>query len=500
MVRTFRSTAPHHGFTEMAAGANSKRSRPARDRLARSAIRPACLALLGCAVVVGCAAPPAGDRATVSRQVVARFGHPIGSDPPAAPVVVPAGLDAGRALTEDEAVALALWNNAAFHEALVELDLTRADLVQAGLLTNPEVFYSWPVSGRAYRYLFDLPVEAIWLRPVRLKAAAAENARACARVTQLALDLIRDTRLAYTDLDLAQNQLRVAERALELRAGIGRLAEARLAAGDASRLDVATARIDALQADQDRARARFEVTAVQERLRNLTGLSATTARLVTDREPFDPRTDLPVDALVAEAVLTRPDSIAAAHAAAAAAERTRLARLGFGWFRLLAMDDATSGNPVNTSGPAVRLTLPIFNQGQGLTARAAAEFEQLDRRRRTVHNLVVQDVRTAYARYQQARAELDLLRGQTRPTVEATIDQAQGAFREGNATYLIVLEANRQLIAALAREAQLSADLRRAWAELERAVGRRLGASPARPPGPAFAEDRLDNTPHPAPQ
>jgi cobalt-zinc-cadmium efflux system outer membrane protein len=396
-------------------------------------------------------------------------------------VLVPDGIRAGGPLAEDQAVLLALWNNAAFHEALVELDVTRADLVQAGLLTNPEFFYSFPVSGRDFRYLFDVPIEALWLRPVRLKVAAAENARACERVTQLALDLIRDTRLAYTDLRLARDQERVAERAVELRSGIARLAEARLAAGDASPLEVSTARIDALQAEQDLARGRFEVTAVQERLRNLTGLSEYGFPLATDDASFDSHTDAPVDELVAEAVATRPDAAAADHAARAAAERVRVARLG--WFRLLGILDATSGDPVNTLGPAFRVTLPIFNQGQGQTARAEAEFLQLDRRRRTVYNQVVQEVRTAYARYQQARAELDQLRGKTRPEVETAIRRAEAAYKEGNATYLIVLEANRQLITTLGREAQLAADLRRAWAELERAVGRRL-AAPKRPEPP----------------
>ena len=158
-----------------------------------------------------------------------------------------------------------------------------------------------------------------------------------------------------------------------------------------------------------------------------------------------------------------------------------MARLS--WFRVLAIADATSGTPSNTLGPAVRATLPIFNQGQGMKARADAERDQLEGRRLTVHNLVVQDVRTAAARYEQARAELAVVRGKTRPEVESAIRRAETAYKEGNATYLIVLEANRQLVTTLAREAQLYADLRRAGAELDRAVGRRL--APPAPPEPA---------------
>ena len=84
------------------------------------------------------------------------------------------------------------------------------------------------------------------------------------------------------------------------------------------------------------------------------------------------------------------------------------------------------------------------------------------------------DVRTAFARYKQSRVELDFLQGKTRPEAELALRRAETAYKEGNATYLIVLETNRQLIDTYAREAQLHADFRRALAELERSVGRKL--------------------------
>jgi cobalt-zinc-cadmium efflux system outer membrane protein len=429
-------------------------------------------ALAACGLA-GCATPPAADCLRVSQSVERRFGHAVGSAPRTAGAVVPESLERGEPLTEDQAVVLALWNNALFHEQLVELDLTKADLVQAGLLPNPEFVYYWPAGNKPFKYLIDFPIETIWLRPLRLKAAAAENERASARVTQLALDLIRDTRQAYADLQFATDRVRVAERAVQLREDILKIAEARLKAGDASELEVSTARIDALQARQDLTRIGYEVPVAQERLRNLTGLSAMPVDLVPDNVAFEPRTETPVDELVGEAVATRPDAVAADRAARAAEERLRVARLG--WVRFLGLLDATSGRVTGHEfSPALRMTVPIFNRNQGGIARARAEHDQLERRKLTVHNQVVQDVRTAHARYLQARAELDVLKRKTRPEVEAAIKRAQAAFEKGGSTYLLVLESNRQLIDTYIREAQLYADLRRAWADLERSVGRRL--------------------------
>src|SRR5262249_9395075 len=179
-------------------------------------------------------------------------------------------------------VVLALWNNALFNEALAELELTRADLIQAGLLPNPEFFYGWPVPDKVYKYLFDFPIESLYLRPFRLKVAAADNEPARAKRTQSALDLIRDTRLAYADLQLAHDRVRVAERAVQLRQGIVRLAETRLKAGEASEFEVATAKIDAFVVGQDLTRVRYDATVAEERLRNLTGLSDSRAPRTTD--------------------------------------------------------------------------------------------------------------------------------------------------------------------------------------------------------------------------
>ena len=170
---------------------------------------------------------------------------------------------------------MALWNNALFRELLVELDLTQADLVQAGLLPNPEFLYYWPEPAKPFRYLFDFPLESLWLRPFRIKMATAENERACAKLTQTALDLIRDTRLAYADLQFAHDRYKVGERAVKLRERILELAEVRLKNGDASPLEASTARIDALISGQDLTRLRYEVTVMEERLRLLLGLSNT---------------------------------------------------------------------------------------------------------------------------------------------------------------------------------------------------------------------------------
>lgn len=423
-------------------------------------------------LAAGCAGQPiAYDADTVAYKVQERMGNSFA--PCADRTIVPQEFTDKQPLTEDHAVLLALWNNAAFQEALVGLKLTRGDLIQAGLLPNPEVVYFFGVPDKPFKYAADLPIEAIWLRPIRLRAAAAENARTCELVTQLALDLIRDTRQAYADLVLARERVRVADDAVKLRGRIATLAEARLKAGDASKQDTSIAQIDSLLAKQDAIRIGVEVPVAEERLKNLLGIPEMTTPLVVKPGPVAKPQSIDVETLAREASTTRPDYLAVATAVEAANERVRLARTS--WFRLLGILDATSGRDTGHEfGPALRMTLPIFNWNQGNVARAEAEQEQFERRLTTIHNQIISEVRQAAARFQQAETEMTTLKQVVRPEVEAAIKRSERAFEAGNTSYLIVLEATRQLIDTYNREAQLIADRQRAWAELERSVGRRL--------------------------
>jgi len=450
---------------------------------------PACicrivLAAFFASVTCGCFTTPAApDRVTVANQLSARTGNTLPSNTPIGPITLPPGASLDDGLTEDEAISIGLWNNAAFQELLVDLGLTRGDLIQAGLLPNPEFQYFFYVPDKAFKYLFDFPIEAIWLRPIRVKSAEHEAYRTANRLAQAGLDLMRDIRQAYADVLLAQERVKVAEQGVQLRGRIAELAEKRLKAGDISPQEAATALIDSLQAKQDATRIAFEVPIAEERLRNLMGTGPMRGKLQLDPSLIPPTLTFDIDELTQEAMRTRPDALAAAEAVAAAQARVKFARLG--WVRLLGVGDATSGSTGRVLGPSFRFTVPLFNRNQGGIARADAELERAQRNQQTVAYQIILDVQRAYLQYRQPCAELEILRTKVRPEVEEAIRRAQGAYAEGNVAIFIVLETTRQLLDNYLREAILLGDLRRFYAELERSVGKRLAPTvPAAPTAP----------------
>src|SRR4051794_27791415 len=76
---------------------------------------PTCLLIL----LAGCHVVPTGpDYGGVSARLLGRQGTALSPEPPPRTVFLPNGAALDQALTEEEAVLIAVWNNAAFRELL----------------------------------------------------------------------------------------------------------------------------------------------------------------------------------------------------------------------------------------------------------------------------------------------------------------------------------------------------------------------------------------------
>ena len=111
-------------------------------------------------------------------------------------------------------------------ETLADLGLSRADLVQAGMLPNPTFSMLIPVGAKplelTVRYPFEFPLAA----PRRVAAAKLDYERTAQRLVQSGLDLIRDVRLAFAELTLADERVKLAAETLSLNTRIAELAGA----------------------------------------------------------------------------------------------------------------------------------------------------------------------------------------------------------------------------------------------------------------------------------
>ena len=368
------------------------------------------------AQLAGCSSVPCGcDRDGLSSDLAARTDHALGPAAGCGEIVLPNGAALADGLTEDEAVLIALWNNAVFQEQLAELGIARGDLIQAGLLAEPRG-----------RLLLSRHRQALQVRrrfSARGPLAAADPHRGGrARV---------GSRLPAADAGGPGPDPRRAPGVCRRAAGRGppaRWPTRRFELRSKSPSWPRRGSRRATPAPRRPATARIDVLAARAGCRpprttcawpksgcGICWASAWSGRtcswIAADRLPLR---DLDADALPTRRSTTRPDAPGRRETLSAAAERLRLARS-----ELVPLAGHPRRHQRHAHGPRVRpglrVTLPIFHWNEGAIARAEAELERADRGsgRRSATRSSWTSTRPTSVR--QARAELDILESKCDP-------------------------------------------------------------------------------------
>ncbi len=434
------------------------------------------LLVVAATLAPGCAARAPSLPPHTATEVERRSGHPMRPPDQQVDGALPAGIDLADGVTEDEAVAAALWNNAALSADLAGLGLARADLIDAGLLRNPSLQMLLPVGAKPFELSILFPLEQLWQRPKRVAAARRQWEQVAEGLVQHGLDTARDARQAWAALLRAQERQSATAEAAALRREIAEIAAARLRAGDISEAEAQAAAAAAAASDDEAARAVGDVAVARARLRLALGvagagqLAATPAPASFDAPPS-------ADDLRAQAMGSRPDLRALELSVQAAAYRAKWERS-----KIAALGAILSSKEVGTSGvltgPGVSADIPIFGSHHGGAARADAEVEQASRQYVALRQRVDLDVVEAYTSFAQARESLARWHDRIVPAAKVVVEASRRAYETGDVSFLAVLEASRLWKDATLREIDLAAAARQAAADLDRSVGTRVTRGP----------------------
>jgi cobalt-zinc-cadmium efflux system outer membrane protein len=426
-----------------------------------------CLVIISAA---GCSNNPSYDRDYVSSGLKKLSNHQLGKEVKPGQFSLPEGVTLEDGLTEDEAVAVALWNNAQFQVDLSELGFARADLADAQMLPNPIFTYLFPVGPKLLETSLAYPIDVFWQRPNRIAAAKLDSRKIAESLIVDGLGLIREVRVAYTELILSQEQTRLAEQEASLQGRLAEVAKKQFEVGQISELEMAAIQVDSLKAADNLKSISKEEKVQRLRFDNLLGLDAnnTEYKLITQQIPTS--SPISLDELKKTALAARPDLRAAELAIEAAGKRV-------GWekskvFTFIAvLDGKDEDNGSLNLGPALEAEIPILNQNKGPVMLAQAELEQSARQYEAVRQNIILQVRESYTRYTSALEVFGLWNNEIVPSLEKAFQKAQQSRSVGEVSDLYVLEIELKLIEAKKSLLEKAAELKRTQAELNFSVG-----------------------------
>jgi cobalt-zinc-cadmium efflux system outer membrane protein len=447
----------------------------ARTALARG------IAISALVLWAGCVPSQQALYAPVHAQASERLGQDIRARPgsPQAAQEVAALLQAP--LTADSATRIALLNSASLQAALEELGMRGAALAQATAPENPEFDLEllYPLDGDEAPHI-ELQVlqslTSLLAIPLRRGIARADLAAGRSRAVAAVVDLAAEARMAFYRA-LAANRILILQRTIAEAAALSVEFATRLhEAGNIT--DLALVQEQALleQARLDLADAELAVKDSRERLNATLGLwGAQTAWTLTGDIEDLPAEQAELAQLEADAV-ARSLALAELRASAeAAASAVGVARLSSWLPELGAGVNAKREEGAWHMGPALAVSIPIFDLGQGERAAAWARLRQAQQQYRARAIEVRSEARAVGQRYQTARARVAQLRDVVLPLRQRILDETVLQYNAMNASPFELLVARQQQIQA---NRQYIESLRDAWIAWVAIQQLRAGGSP----------------------
>lgn len=359
---------------------------------------------------------------------------------------------------------LALLQNPSLLAVQLETAIANGALRQARVLQfNPELaLQSVGASGgeaaRPFELVLTEEIEWAGQRGLRIAAARMGRTRAFAVVQDAGRLTLASASAGFYRTLAAQRRLEVARDALALTERLISAVRIQLSEGEVSTLEANLAEIEAGRARGRVLTARRAETSASLELKLLLGLNPDTpVRLTTNAqgtavavsaEPFV----LPVldeDSLVALALAQRPDLAANAAAVREIETLTVLARRSlFPNLRLgAAMERGPSGGSTEI-GPAIGLSIPVFNRSQGLVDQRRALTAQARLEQHAAVLRVRSDVTEAVRAYRTASEEVALYETSVVRPARENIALLEIAYREGKIALPTLLLLRNQLLDA----------------------------------------------------
>ena len=402
-----------------------------------------------------------------------------------------------RPLTADDAVQVALLNNRDLQAVYSDLGVAQADLVQAGLLSNPifDASVMFPVRGGRP----DLELGAamnflnVFYIPLRKRVAAARFEEAKTRVAGAVLDFAGRVRSAFYAYEADEQMLELRRTVVQALAASFELTRRLHEAGNITDLNFARERAQLEGGKLALRSAEVAARQAREELNVLMGLWGeqilwqSRNRLPDIQEPA-----AEIEEIERLALERSMDIAAARQRWIAEGEQLGLTR----WTALLpefsAGPNAERSDGAWEVGPKLDFLIPLFDQGQSRSARSIAEIRRVQQEYYALAVRIRAQARAARDRLEGATDRALYYRDVLLPLHEQIVNESQLQYNAMQLSPLQLLRAREQQIETAVSYIGALRDYWLARADVEQVLNGRLPAAAGAPPGRAAAPSGRD--------
>jgi cobalt-zinc-cadmium efflux system outer membrane protein len=389
-------------------------------------------------------------------------------------------------LTVDSATQIALFNNPELQALYERLGVAQAEVVQAGLLRNPRLSFHY--GFRIFESGLDellggvvQPFLELFLMPLKKKLANAQFRRVKLEVADAVMAKVDAVAEAFYAVQASTQIVAMRRTMLDAQQAAAELAVRQHEAGNISDLDLSNEQAVYTQAKLDLARAEYQLLADRETLTRLLGVWGNDVEYrVAAKLPELPASEPELEHLERVAIEHRLDLAAAREEVLSASAALRVTKGS----RMVSIDLGANGHrdpdgPV-TLGPTVDLELPIFDQKQAEVARLRAQLRAAQHGADALAIAVRSQVRQSRNRLMAARMTVDYYARTLVPLRERIVALSQEQYNAMLLGVYQLLQAKQNEVNSYREYIEAVRDYWVARADLERAIGTRLGKGEAK--------------------
>lgn len=386
-----------------------------------------------------------------------------------------------KSITLSKAIELGVLNNPTLKAAQAKLGISDAQILQAGLLSNPNIISDNGFAEDTFRVGIEQTIELGNKRSRRIKLAKMQKDVVQQEIITTVLDVRSKVRSSYIQTYNAQQKLIASREILETITNLEKIAKEREKKENVENLDILQAEITVINAKNNIQSAKLELNEAFNSLSANIGkhLNRTIVLAPPDlMKEFNISTpmvenDKTINILIEYAYANRPEIKVIEKNIEVQNQKLKLAHSNIvpDLKMSVGADFVTGDTKRNSTFIMGSLGMPIFNRQQGVIKEVKAQKLVYENDLDAIKIKIEQEVKNAFFGVITNAKSLNIYEKELIPHAKMIVKKSEINFKEGKSNILIPINSQEAYINTQYRYIQTLTQYEQSVSDLERAIG-----------------------------